>query len=315
MSFHPGEPRPQWAELAGRIRAFLPELAGEDAERMVAAMTPSARGRIRVHLTRHPDALVSGASDAPRSVQALITTLVEAGIPDVRRPACLRCGRVRPLRRAVPGGRVCLGCEGILAQQGDVGPCAVCGDTRPRPTRRICARCRRIQAAASRSCSACGKPAPMNPCGTCRPRPPAPCTLCAVNAPVGARWPLGPVCKPCYREARTHPGTCPACGKQRVLIARQAGARVCGPCAGHPDPYACPRCANPRSCNIRGLCDRCTLHDHLTGIFDGQPAGPDSQYTTMRTALANCDRPATALNWLRNSRSAALLADVVTTGR
>ncbi|MDD9381287.1 hypothetical protein M8Z33_32480, partial [Streptomyces sp. ZAF1911] len=35
----------------------------------------------------------------------------------------------------------------------------------------------------------------------------------------------------------------------------------------------------------------------------------------MRTALANCGRPATALNWLRKSRSAALLADVVTTGR
>ncbi|OKK16254.1 hypothetical protein AMK16_26700 [Streptomyces sp. CB00455] len=49
-----------------------------------------------------------------RSVQALISTLTAAGVAEVRAPACLRCGRVRQLRRAVPGGRVCLGSEGIL---------------------------------------------------------------------------------------------------------------------------------------------------------------------------------------------------------
>ncbi|MEU1288005.1 hypothetical protein [Kitasatospora sp. NPDC005856] len=200
----------------------------------------------------------------------------------------------------VPGGRVCLGCEGTLAQRSNVGPCTVCGETRPRPSRRTCAHCRRLQVAAFRSCSACGKSAPMDPCGTCRPRPPASCALCATNALVGARWPLGPVCKPCYRDARTHPGTCPVCEKPRVLIARQDGARVCGPCAGHPDLYACPRC---------------TLHDHLADLFDGRPAGPEDQYRRMRAALAGCDRPITALNWLRNSRSAELLADAVAAGR
>ncbi|MFJ5927567.1 hypothetical protein ACIQF6_33730 [Kitasatospora sp. NPDC092948] len=315
MSARRAGPPPEWVELADRITAFLPGLSGEAAARIVAGMTPSARGRTRAHFIRHPDALVSGASDAPRSVQALIIRLAEAEVPGVRQPACLRCGRVRPLRRAVPGGRVCLGCEGTLAQRGNVGPCTVCGEDRPRPSHQICARCRRLQVAATRSCSACGKSAPMDPCVTCRPRPLAPCALCATSAPVDARWPLGPVCKTCYRQARRHPGTCPACEKTRVLIARQNGPRVCGPCAGHPDPYACPRCSNPRSYNVRGLCDRCTLHDHLAGLFDGRPAGPEDQYARMRSALAACDRPATALNWLRNSGSAALLTKVLADGR
>lgn len=98
----------EWAELAGRLTAYLSELPDEDAARIVAGMTPAARTRVRDHLRLHPDALVSGASDAPRSVQALIASLAGSGIVGVRAPACLRCGRIRPLRRAVPGGRVCL---------------------------------------------------------------------------------------------------------------------------------------------------------------------------------------------------------------
>ncbi|MFJ3176591.1 hypothetical protein ACIPJK_38415 [Streptomyces roseus] len=35
----------------------------------------------------------------------------------------------------------------------------------------------------------------------------------------------------------------------------------------------------------------------------------------MRAALADCPEPGTVLNWLRNSHSARLLADLVSTGR
>lgn len=125
----------------------------------MAGLTPSARGRIRAHLTAHPDALVTGASLAPRSVQALISTLTAAGVAEVRAPACLRCGRVRPLRRAVPGGRVCLGCEGILAAQSDVGPCAACGETRPARVTRP------ADHAAGNSCRPAG---PARPAGIAR---------------------------------------------------------------------------------------------------------------------------------------------------
>ncbi|MFD9603664.1 hypothetical protein OG609_35160 [Streptomyces sp. NBC_01224] len=43
-------PPPEWAELAVRLTARLPELPEEDAARIVAGMTPAARTRIRDHL-------------------------------------------------------------------------------------------------------------------------------------------------------------------------------------------------------------------------------------------------------------------------
>ncbi|MER6445410.1 hypothetical protein [Streptomyces venezuelae] len=90
--------------------------------------------------------------------------MADLGVTGVRAPACLRCGRVRRLRRAVPGGRVRLGCEGILAARGSIGPCTSCGKTGPRPIRDTSAACRRRQIAATRNCSTCGKPAELDPC-------------------------------------------------------------------------------------------------------------------------------------------------------
>ncbi|MFJ3841122.1 hypothetical protein ACIPY6_37250 [Streptomyces sp. NPDC090054] len=305
--------RASWEELAEQVARFLPALVPDEAARIVAGLTPSARGRIRAHLAAHPDALVSGSSLAPLSVQALITTLTAMGVAGVRTPACLRCGRIRPLRRAVPGGRVCLGCEGILAAQADVGPCTACGETRPRPSHKTCGPCRRDQLSTGRACSDCGNRSLMDPCANCRPRPLASCAVCGDRAPVCARWPLGPVCKPCYRQARRNPAPCPGCDRRRVLIARAKGRRVCGPCAGHPDPHACPRCAEPRSYQVKGLCDRCAVHDQLIALFPTVP--DDGAYAHLRATLADSPEPGTVLTWLRNSRSAPLLADLVATGR
>ncbi|WP_406187397.1 hypothetical protein [Streptomyces sp. NBC_01006] len=183
-----------WVELAKMLTAFLPEFGPEAAAEVVAAMTPSARGRIRAHLGEHPDALVSGASLAPPAVQRLITDLREQGIEGARAPACLRCGLVRRLRRLVPGGRVCLGCEGILAAHANVGTCTTCTRIRPRPVGGICTPCRQRAQASTRSCTGCGRPSHMDPCTTCRPRPPAPCALCSASAVTGMvhrviRWP------------------------------------------------------------------------------------------------------------------------------
>lgn len=79
--------RGSWEELAERIARFLPDLVPDEAARIVAGLTPSARGRIRTHLAAHPDALVSGSCLAPRSVQALITTLTSMGVAGVQAPA------------------------------------------------------------------------------------------------------------------------------------------------------------------------------------------------------------------------------------
>ncbi|MER6059583.1 hypothetical protein [Streptomyces albidoflavus] len=66
---------------------------------------------------------------------------------------------------------------------------------------------------------------------------------------------------------------------------------------------------------VRGLCDRCTLQDELDAVLGPAAEAPDGQYARMRTALAECDQPRTALNWIRNSYSGRLLADLAFTGR
>jgi hypothetical protein len=208
-------PPPEWVELSGHITAFLPELPTEDAARTVADMTPSARTRIRDHLRLHPDALVSGASDAPRSVQALIMSLADAGITGVKAPACLRCGRVRPLRRVVPGGRVCLGCEGVLAARGNVGPCCVCGETRPRPP-----------TSGARAASAPSSPPPGRARHADGPRP------WTRARPAGRARPPGARCArrmlPSARAGRSARSASPATARPVPTPARARPVRTCG---------------------------------------------------------------------------------------
>ncbi|MGW6991335.1 hypothetical protein [Streptomyces sp. NPDC054946] len=131
-----------------------------------------------------------------------------------------------------------------------------------------------------------------------------------------ARWPLGPVCSPCYRTARIHPLSCPVCERTRVLIGRVDRHRVCGPCAGVPDPYACERCAGPRSYKVGRLCDRCAVADHLEDLCTDVPEAAGTRpLAAMRAALAQAPDAGTVLNWLRGSCSARLLRDLMTTGR
>ncbi|MFH8687464.1 hypothetical protein ACH4EC_11400 [Streptomyces anulatus] len=314
MTAAAGQVPATWVELAKMLTAFLPGLAPEAAAEVVATMTPAARGRIRAHLGEHPDALVSGASLAPPAVQRLITDLREQGI-EATAPACVRCGRVRRLRRLVPGGRVCLGCEGILAAHANVGTCTSCTRIRPRPVGDTCTPCRQRAQASTRSCTGCGRLSHMDPCTTCRPRPPAPCALCSASSPVCARWPLGPVCKPCYALARREPGPCPGCSAVKVLIARIGGQRTCGPCGGHPDPYACPRCGAASSPITGDLCDCCAIDHHLNTLLHDLPPEPTAQLAPLREAFMAAEHPRTVLTWLRTSASARLLHEATACGR
>ncbi|GGM26439.1 hypothetical protein GCM10010129_83660 [Streptomyces fumigatiscleroticus] len=304
-----------WTELAGQITAFLPELAPREAAVIVAGMTPSARGRVRAHLAEHPDALVSGSSLGPPAVQRLIIVLQESGIARARPPACHRCRRVRPLRRMVPGGRVCRGCEGVLAAQANVGVCGECGRTRPRPVGDSCTPCHQRTIAASRSCSVCGRASHLDLCAICRPRPPASCALCGTSAPVCARWPLRPVCKPCYALTRRHPARCPSCDAERVLIGRADGRQICAACAGHTDPYSCSRCGGPSSPLVQSLCDRCAVTGRLTALLDTLSSQAARQLGPLCEALLGYESPRTVLRWLRNSASARLLSDAATANR
>ncbi|GAA4991317.1 hypothetical protein GCM10023205_74120 [Yinghuangia aomiensis] len=311
----PSDGRAAWRRLADAIRAFVPDLTPDTADGLVAGMAPMTRTVIRGHLSRHPDALVTGSPLAPPAVQRLIRHLHDTGVAGVRVPDCPRCGRTRPLKHATTQGRVCRGCEGTLAAHRNPGICGACGETRPRPDGTTCRRCRARATAAHRTCTQCGKPADLDPCHTCRPRPLVVCALCGTRATCCARWPLGPVCKPCYRGTRSNPGPCPGCGTVRALIAVLDHRRTCAECAGHRDPYRCRRCGDTRRTRVRGLCDRCAVDDRLAALFDPLPAAAAAELRPLREALASSDRPAAVLAWLQLSASAPLLGRLAATGR
>ncbi|MGW4049546.1 hypothetical protein ACWENA_01845 [Streptomyces sp. NPDC004779] len=101
----------------------------------------------------------------------------------------------------------------------------------------------------------------------------------------------------------------------KVLIARADGQRTCGPCAGYPDPYACPICAAASSPHIGDFCDRCAVADHLTTFISGLPPEPAAQLGPLHQALLTAESPRTVLTWLRNSQSARLLRDIAASGQ
>ncbi|MFJ4910629.1 hypothetical protein ACIQCR_34690 [Streptomyces sp. NPDC093249] len=101
----------------------------------------------------------------------------------------------------------------------------------------------------------------------------------------------------------------------KVLIARIDGQRTCGPCAGHPDPYACPCCGSASSPITGDFCDRCAVADHLTALLHDLPTRPGAQLAPLREALMAAESPRTVLTWLRTSASARLLREIATFGR
>ncbi|MFE5546768.1 hypothetical protein ACFQ71_23460 [Streptomyces sp. NPDC056534] len=101
----------------------------------------------------------------------------------------------------------------------------------------------------------------------------------------------------------------------KVLNARIDGQRTCGPCAGHPDPYACPCCGSASSPITGDFCDRCAVADHLTALLHDLPARPDAQLAPLREALMAAESPRTVLTWLRTSASARLLREIAVSGR
>ncbi|MFD5575250.1 hypothetical protein ACFWJA_46260, partial [Streptomyces cadmiisoli] len=101
----------------------------------------------------------------------------------------------------------------------------------------------------------------------------------------------------------------------KVLIARTGGQRTCGPCAGHPDPYACPRCGGASSPITGDLCDRCAVNHHLNTLLHDLPPDPATQLAPLRAAFMAAERPRTVLTWLRTSASARLLHETAACGR
>jgi len=337
----------QVTELAVAAEGSLPRPVIEAAVRVVA---PGGQALLQLAaaLTADPGALIIGAPPvAGRLAAELIargsaTLAVPAcavcgrtGLPLFRSEgggvcqrcrawqlaaACSACGKVKPVATRTAAGQplceVCRRRTGRASRQ-----CGNCGKTAPVAVRGrsgrpdICVNCYRMPEA---TCAVCGRQRECNfaatghpVCPSCSPRATALCARCGQDRPPQARWLEGPVCDPCYTAALRHRGQCSSCGQQRRLVTPPGpAADTCAGCAGFPVTCVCADCGIEDKLYERGRCERCSLRRRAAALL----AGPDGQVPAgllpLLEAICAARTPKSALNWLRRSHGAAMLADL-----
>ena len=323
----------------GQVAAAVDAAAGNgQALRSVAAALAGRTAR---------DVLADGA---PPGIGRLVGELIARGSAEFTAPACKSCGTTgRPLTRSSRGGVcprcrnrllaiACGRCGGVkpVAGRTDAGepvcercrrherghrPCGTCGKTAPIAVRGrdgcadVCVNCYRMPQAL---CTACGRRRPCNfagggnpVCKTCTPRAASVCARCGRDRPAAARWPEGQVCDTCYTSALRRRGACTACGQQRRLIAPPGpGAIMCADCAGLPLTHVCALCGVEDKLFEKGRCAPCSLRDRASDLLAGAGAEAIPGLTAVAGAITAARNPYSALNWLRTSGSAAILAEI-----
>jgi len=234
-----------------------------------------------------------------------------------RAGSCAHCGVVKPLAcRDGQGQRICERCRRHHRGQRE---CGICGKTTPIAVRArdgspdICANCYRLPSAV---CSKCGKYRECNfaatsrpVCPSCSPRVTAACAHCGNDRPPAARWPEGPVCDPCYQAALRHRGPCSACGQVRRLVAPPGPhASTCAGCAGIPVTHTCASCGIEDKLYEKGRCERCSLRRRARQLLSAGTGTIPSHLSGVFEAICTARVPKSALNWLRRSHGAELLA-------
>jgi hypothetical protein len=322
--------------------------AGQVAAAADAVVTsPAVARELAAALAADPQALTLGA---PPVAGRLAAELIARGSATLVPPACAGCGRAgRPLVRG-EGGGVCQRCRNwqlaaACATCGKAKP--VSGrDSSGQP---LCEVCRRRSAARHRQCGICGKTAAVamrardgrpdicvncyqkpeavcsvcgrrrecsfaatdHPvCASCAPRAAAECARCGQVRPPQARWPEGPVCDPCYTAALRNRGPCSCCGQVRRLVTPPGpAATTCADCAGLPAICVCASCGLEDKLYERGRCERCSLHRRAAALL-GPGGDVPATLQPVLEAICAARTPKSALNWLRNSGGASILAEL-----
>ena len=234
--------------------------------------------------------------------------------------ACRACEKVRPVATRTAGGQPL--CEVCRRRAGHASRrCGNCGKTAPVAIRArngqpaICVNCYRMPSAVCsvcgmhRECNFAGSDHPVCPC--CSPRATACCARCGTDRPPQARWPEGPVCDPCYTAALRQRGRCASCGQQRRLVAPPGpGASTCADCASVPVTCACADCGTEDKLYERGRCCQCSLRRRTTALLTGPGGTIPAGMGPVLEAICAARNPRSALNWLRRSHGAAMLADL-----
>lgn len=241
---------------------------------------------------------------------------------------CAGCGRHRPPTRRDPDGQAwCWSCATRPAKT-----CAGCGEHGPvhaaGPSGPVCSRCYRR---APLQCARCGRLRPiaaaaLELCAACAPQPHHACGSCGRSRPAPAIWPMGPVCRSCYRRIRANPQPCTGCGQTRALIGRSPdGQGLCGPCAGTELDYTCRTCHEPNQLYAEGRCARCVLLDRVgelltgpsgrSGGRDGAGEAVGAFLRPVADTLAAAGRAESVLRWLQRGRGASLLVQLAALDR
>jgi hypothetical protein len=292
---------------AGTVRAAVDEITSRAGQRRGLAWA----------LQDRPELLTGAGAQAPvPSVLRLIDALCQAGATRIIRPACPHCGRVVNLSKLADGVRICRGCEARLRAV----PCARCGAVRDPVTRDglgrpICPNCFMVDPANQEICTRCERRRPVGVracdgpvCPSCRPSKEMTCSICGRLAPAEISKATGqPWCKACQKRwAR-----CAGCGQSRPVRGGSTDRPLCSTCT-RPDKSFwkhCPTCAEMTKLTD-GRCARCDLRRRLTDLLGGPNGAIRPELQALYENLAAVDRPATALNWIKQEHTVTVLGGV-----
>jgi hypothetical protein len=303
------------------VAGVAPAVPAKTVAAAVRAAVPRAgrRRELAWALQDRPELLTGAGAEAPAPcVLRLIDALCRADAAGIVRPPCPHCGRFIPLVKRRAGVWLCRTCVAkSRAEQ-----CAPCGAVREPAARDehgqpLCATCLVSEPANLETCTGCGRRrrvATRTPdgslCGSCNPWKVLTCGICGRTAPCVITQATGqPWCRACkQRWAR-----CTSCGTVKPVRGGTVAAPLCATCT-RPDPEfwrTYPSCGEPGQLLDRP-CVRCVLHRRvreLLTVGDGQ-VRPELQ--ALHDNLADYQRPATVLTWLRKDTAAAILHEIGT---
>lgn len=336
-------------QVISQVAATETSLSKQDVAAAVDAVaTHHAVWRsLAAALESDPDAL---ARCAPPAIGRLVTELIARGSTTVSPPQCVVCARIGQVLTLTDDGGMCRRCAArrnpvTCTYCGVVKPvagrtiegkpfcepcrrhrrghrrCGVCTKTASIAVRAhddepdVCVNCYRLPTAVCRMCRRlrpCTFAASEEPiCQHCAPRTTATCARCGHDRPPAVRWDEGPLCDPCYTAALRHRGRCAVCGHQRRLVTPPGSeATTCADCAGIPVTHACGDCGLEDKLYDKGRCARCSLARRATELLSGPTGNVPAELTAVFEAICAARTPRSALNWLRNSTGAGILADL-----
>ena len=305
-------------DLAAALAADPDALAARCAAGRRAAGRRADRPRLDRRSPRPPARAAAGPGSAlphprRRRVQAVPARQLAV--------ACARCGEVKPRRQ--PRRRRSAGLRRCRRSDRAPPPCGICGKTASVAVRGPDGpgHLRQLLPDAQRVCIVCGKyrdatsPAPATRSARRARRGPPPAAPAAART--ARRTPAGPKARsatPATPPRCAAGGRCAQCGQQRRLVAPPGPAATPAPAA----PGCPPRCA----------CTDCGLEDKLyetrpVPAVQPAPAGRGAAGRARRQsrraaavleAICAARTPKSALNWLRRSGGAAMLADLAAGG-